>query len=161
MSEDFTQIIPRLVGVHVEFILIGGMAATVHGSARLTHDIDIVYSRAPENLRRLVEAIHPLHPYPRGAPPGLPFSFDVETLRAGLNFTLTTDLGDLDILGEVAGGGAYEDLVPESQQIELMGVRCRCVTLEGLIQLKRAAGRPRDLDALAELEALREERDSQ
>ena len=83
--------------------------------------------------------------------------FDVQTLGQGLNFTLTTSVGDLDLLGEVTGGGRYEDLLAHSQSIPLLGTTCQCVTLDGLIRLKRAAGRPKDLEAIAELEALRAE----
>jgi predicted nucleotidyltransferase len=72
----------------------------------------------------------------------------------GLNFTLTTDLGDFDFLGEVVGGGTYADLLPHTLEIEAFGLRCRFVTLEKLIVLKRAAGRPKDLEAIAELEIL-------
>ena len=75
-----------------------------------------------------------------------------------INFTLTTSLGDLDLLGEVAGGGDYGQLLPFSQDVQSQGVTCRCVTLERLIQLKRAAGRPKDLEVIAELQALLEER---
>ena len=70
---------------------------------------------------------------------------------------MTTALGDIDLLGEVTGGGRYEDLLRHSQSIPLLGTTCQCVTLEGLIRLKRAAGRPKDLEAIAELEALRAE----
>lgn len=94
----------------------------------------------------------------RGAPPGLPFTFDVDTLRRGLNFTLTTSIGDIDLLGEVTGGGTYDDLLPASEEVPLLGLTCRCATLEALIRMKRAAGRPKDLEAIAELEALRDER---
>ncbi len=71
---------------------------------------------------------------------------------------MTTTLGALDLLGEVTGGGAYEQLLPFSEELEAFDVRCRFVTLEKLIQLKRAAGRLKDLEAIAELEALLEER---
>jgi hypothetical protein len=70
---------------------------------------------------------------------------------------LTTSVGDLDLLGEVTGGGRYEDLLAHSQSIPLLGTTCRCVSLDGLIRIKRAAGRPKDLEAIAELEALRAE----
>lgn len=100
----------------------------------------------------------PIEPYLRGAPPGLPFTFDIDTLRRGLNFTLTTASGDIDLLGEVIGGGTYDDLLPASEEVPLFGLSCRCATLEALIRMKRAAGRPKDLEALAELEALRDER---
>lgn len=76
----------------------------------------------------------------------------------GLNFTLVTDLGDLDILGEVVGGGLYDALLPHSSELEAFGVKLRCVTLEYLIRLKRAAGRPKDFEIIAELQALLEER---
>jgi hypothetical protein len=155
---EFEGAISALCAGRVEFILVGGLAATVHGSARATYDIDVVYSRTPENLERLATALQPLQPYLRGAPPGLPFTLDVETLRRGLNFTLTTSAGALDLLGEVAGGGSYEKLLSGSIRIELYGQQCRCVALDQLIALKRAAGRPRDLEAIAELETLREER---
>ena len=108
-------------------------------------------------MSRLVAALAPYDPYLRGAPAGLPFSFDVPTLGQGLNFTLTTSVGDLDLLGEVTGGGRYADLLAHSQSIPLLGTTCQCVTLDGLIRLKRAAGRPKDLEAIAELEALRAE----
>jgi len=84
----------------------------------------------------------------------------VNTLRRGLNFTLTTSLGDIDLPGEVTGGGTYEALVPSSEMFELWGTSCRCVTLQTLIQLTRAAGRPKDLEAIAELEALHAEREA-
>jgi hypothetical protein len=156
---DFAGLLGRLLMSGVELILVGGVAGNVHGAARATFDIDVVYGRSPQNLDRLVEALAPVHPYLRGAPPGLPFAWTRETLLRGLNITLTTTLGDIDLLGEVIGGGRYEDLVPSTETVELSGLQCRCVTLDTLIQLKRAAGRPRDLDAIAELEALREERD--
>lgn len=120
--------------------------------------MDVVYARDAENLRRLVEALRPWQPYLRGAPPGLPFLWDEATLRAGLNFTLTTRHGDLDLLGEVTGGGGYEQLVGFSQEVSAFGVPCRVVCLERLIQLKRAAGLPKDLEVIAELQALLEER---
>lgn len=142
----------------VEFIIVGGMAATVHGSARLTHDLDVVYSRSSSNLTRLVAALASHSPYLRGVPPGLPFRWDEATIRRGLNFTLTTDLGDLDLLGEIVGGGTYEDLLPDSAIIQVFGIECRCLGLARLIHVKRAAGRPKDLEAIAELEALLEER---
>jgi hypothetical protein len=155
---DFKRLLHLLSASKVDFIIVGGMAATVHGASRLTQDLDIVYSRARANLERLVAALAPNQPYLRGAPPGLPFRWDAETLERGLNFTLTTILGDLDLLGEITGGGGYDDLVSRSSLIEVFGESCRCLDLPALIQVKRAAGRPRDLEALAELEALLEER---
>ena len=142
----------------VEFIIIGGVAATLHGSSRLTGDLDIAYHREPENIRRLVEALKPYHPYPRGAPPGLPFRWSEPSVLHGVNFPLTTDLGPLDLCGEIPGGRTYEELLPDTLVITVFGTDCRCLTLERLIQVKRAAGRPRDYEVIAELELIREKR---
>ncbi len=155
---DFEGLLRALCHAGVEFILVGGVAAKAHGSARLTVDLDVVYSRSDDNLRRLISALAPLEPYLRGAPAGLPFRLDFETMHRGLNFTLRTRRGDLDLLGELVGGGGYEALLPHSREIEILGLRCRCLELDKLIEVKRAAGRPRDYEAVAELEAIREER---
>ena len=159
MASDFKKIIPALVHGNIEFIVIGGVAATVHGSARTTFDLDVVYSRAPQNIECLVQALKPFSPYLRDAPEGLPFIFDEKTVQKGLNFTLTTEIGYLDLFGEIVGGGTYEDLLPYSREIEVFGVKCLCLGLERLIQVKRAAGRPKDFEVIAELEAILEERE--
>ena len=155
---DFKALLRALSEGGVEFILIGGAAATVHGSSRLTRDVDVVYRRTRENMARLVAALTPYQPYLRGAPPGLPFRWDVPTVERGLNFTLVTQLGDLDVLGEIVGGGGYDALLPSTSVINAFDVQCRCLNLDRLIEVKRAAGRPKDLEALAELEAIQEER---
>ena len=157
---DFERILGALTAGGVDYIVIGGLAANAHGAIRTTRDVDVAYARARANLERLERTLAPLAPYLRGAPPGLPFRLDVPTLEAGLNFTLTTDLGELDLLGEVAGGGRYEDLLPHSETLDLFGLTCRCLGLDALIRVKRAAGRPKDFEAIAELEALRQERQS-
>jgi hypothetical protein len=146
-----------LVANDVEFIIVGGAAATAHGSARLTLDLDVVYSRDNVNLERIVRALAPSQPYLRGTPPGLPFEWSVETLKKGLNFTLITTLGALDLLGEIVGGGGYDELKPETIKIEVAGAECMCLSLQRLIEVKRAAGRPKDLEAIAELEQILEE----
>jgi hypothetical protein len=154
---DFERLLTVLTRSGVEFIVIGGFAATAHGSAHITVDLDVVYRRSADNVDRLALALEPLHPYLRGAPPGLPFRFDTDTIRQGLNFMLVTDAGDLDLLGEATGGGTYEALLPHSEVREIADLECRFVNLPTLIRLKRAAGRPKDLERIAELEALRQE----
>lgn len=156
---DFRQLIETLSTAEVDYILVGGVAATVHGSVRLTADVDIVYARDRENLVRLAQALGPHQPYLRGAPPGLPFELDVETLQSGLNFTLATAAGALDLLGEITGGGTFEDLVAHTIEVHLFGFACRCLDLPTLIRVKRAAGRPTDLESIAELETILEERE--
>jgi hypothetical protein len=158
MNPNFREILPLLVKSEVRFILVGGGAAIAHGSARATYDIDVVYARDLENMSNLACALENHQTYLRGAPAGLPFRFDVNTISRGLNFTLTTDLGDLDLLGEITGGGNYVELLPFTVEMEVFGISCKLVTLEKLIDLKHAAGRPKDFEAIAELQALLEER---
>jgi len=154
---DFKALLRLLTDHGVEFIIVGGAAATAHGSARLTLDLDVVYKRTKENIGRIVNALRPIQPYLRGAPAGLPFDWSVETIEKGLNFTLTTTLGALDLLGEIVGGGGYEQLRGETISVEIAGVQCLCLGIERLIQVKRAAGRPKDLEVVAELQQIVDE----
>lgn len=154
----FPALLNMLSRGQVDFVLVGGVAAIAHGAARLTQDVDVVYARTEANLERLVQAVRPHAPYLRGAPPGLPFDWSVATLRAGLNFTLVTALGPLDLLGEITGGGRYEDILPHTATLSVFGHDTRVLDLPWLIKVKRAAGRPKDFEVLAELEALDEER---
>lgn len=154
---DFERLLSALSDNEVEVVVVGGLAATVHGSARLTQDVDVVYARSDENIARLVKALAPFHPYLRGAPPGLPFDWSAATIRRGLNFTLETTVGDIDVLGEIAGMGDFARVREHAIAIDLFGRSLLCLDLPGLIRAKRAAGRPKDLETIAELEALREE----
>jgi len=154
---DFERLLTALASHDVAFVVVGGVAAVVHGSARFTADLDVVYDRSPENLRRLAAALAPLDPYLRGAPLGLPFRWDEETIRRGLNFTLTTSAGPLDLFGELAGVGDYGQVNEQAHTLALFGGRYRCIDLKALIRAKQAAGRPKDLEVLAELQALAEE----
>src|SRR5262245_1361882 len=117
MAVDYEKVIHALVDQDVKFILIGGFAGIVHGSPRFTEDIDVVYAHDRENIRRLVKALQPFSPYLRGAPRGLPFVWDERTVRMGLNFTLDTTLGDVDVIGEAAGRGTYDQLLSDSFEV--------------------------------------------
>jgi hypothetical protein len=151
---DFRSLLEALAKSEVEFILVGGVAATIHGSARLTADLDIVYRRSADNIGRLVRALRDHRPYLRGAPPGLAFRLDEAPVSAGLDFPLTTELGDIDLMGEITGGGSYEALQAHTVEVTLFNLAIRCIDLPTLIRVKRAAGRPRDLEVVAELELI-------
>lgn len=153
---DYRGLLDALAKGGVEFMVIGGVAAMFHGSSRSTFDVDVLYRRTPANVERIADVFKVLNPSLRGAPAGLPFRFDAATIQRGLNFTLSTDLGDIDLLGEVTGGGTYDALYPHSGTHDVLGVNCRVLDLDELIQVKRAAGRPKDLEAVAELEAIRD-----
>jgi hypothetical protein len=147
----------RLLGEYkVDCVIVGGVAAAVHGSLILTNDLDVCYARDPANLKRLADALQSVHARLRNAPEGLPFILDAETLKRGLNFTFTTDIGDLDLLGEVRGLGHYEAVIADSLKVGLFGYNFAVLDIGKLIIAKRAAGRPKDLIALPELEAIQE-----
>ena len=152
---DFQRLLHRLTETKVKFIVVGGMAMVSHGSAFITADLDICYERSDANLESLAVALGSLHPYLRGAPPGLPFRLDGPTLKAGLNFTLTTDAGDLDLLGEVKGVGRYEVALPGSVEYQIYDRAIRIMGLDDLIRAKEAAGRDKDRIHLKELRELK------
>jgi len=137
----------------VDFVVVGGVAVVAHGHVRATLDLDVCYSRTSENLDRLAGALASLHPTLRGAPAELPFVLSADTLRSGLNFTLRTYAGDLDLFGEVLGVGGYLEVAREAEEVVLYGHRVRIMNLELLERAKRAAGRAQDL---LDLEAIRE-----
>lgn len=160
-ENDVEKLLKALHAEGVRFIVIGGAAAVLQGSAYVTADFDLCYSRAKANLKRLARALAPFHPSLRGVPKNLPFRLDVGALKSGSNFTLVTDVGDLDIFGEVTGLGGYREALAFSEDMKIFGIRCKVLTLEGLIKTKQAVGRAKDLRLLPELEALLEIRKSQ
>lgn len=152
---DPVPILRRLNDHGVQYVVIGGVAMIAHGSAHITKDLDICYSREPRSIAGLVAALSPLHPYLRGAPPGLPFRLDVPTIQAGLNFTLVTDMGDFDLLGEVKGAGGYAEALAQSEEHLIGSIPVHVLSLDALIASKRAAARPHDLNHVLELEELK------
>lgn len=157
---DAPAIVRSLTEHHVEFVIIGGLAMIARGSDHLTKDLDICYNRTPDNLAALVAALASLHPYLRGAPPGLPFKVDVPTLQSGLNFTFITDCGPLDLLGEVSGVGDYSQALAQSTEELMFGMKVRVLSIDGLIAAKKAAGRNKDHGHLLELIELKKMSDA-
>ncbi len=155
MIPDYRVLVTSLVKEHIDFVIIGGIALVLHGSGRVTRDLDICYSREGENLNRLSRALKPLHPALRGAPADLPFALDAATLQSGLNFTLTTEAGDIDLLGEVTGLGMFPVVARFGTPMEIYGATVKVLSLQGLERAKRAAGRAKDLADLEDILALR------
>jgi hypothetical protein len=149
-----TEMIVGLADAGVDFVLIGGVAAGVHGSTRVTFDLDICYSPEPENRRRLATLLTEWDAYLRGVEPGLPFVMDDRTLETSPVLTLTTRLGALDVLDAVQGVGPYPEVVKQSVKAEFAGRQILVLDLPGLLKAKRATKRPRDAEQIPELEAL-------
>jgi hypothetical protein len=150
---QFERAVQALSDAGVEFVIIGGLSATFHGSARVTYDLDICYFRTSANLRRLAAALAPFHPRSRGFPAGLPFVWDETTLRNGAIFTLQTDIGEIDLLAEVAGLGDFEAVKGQSITVEAFDRRVVILDLPGLIRRNAPQGGRKDLSTLSELES--------
>ncbi len=155
MATDSVALLQTLVDGGVDFVVIGGVAGQLLGSPLNTLDLDICYARDAGNLERLADVLVGLRATLRGAPAGLPFQLDARTLRNGDSFTFVTSLGAFDILGTPSGTDGYEDLARSTVPIEVAGRSVRVASLDDLIRMKRASGRPKDLLALEELGALR------
>jgi hypothetical protein len=146
-----------LVSHEVRFMLIGGFAAAIRGSPVITGDVDICYARDQQNLERLASALRELDARLRGAPGDVPFRVDAETLRAGDHFTFATTAGPLDCLGTPTGTDGFADLDRSATGEDLDGLNVRVASVDDLIRMKRASGRPQDKVAVEWLAALRDE----
>ena len=147
------QLVPllrRLAQERIDFVVIGGVAVELHGYARFTNDLDIVYATNAANLERLGSVLVELGARLRGFE-DLPFVPDVHTLRRAQMLTLVTPLGSLDLLVDPKGSARYEEMRERALTVELDGVEIRVVALEDLLSMKRAARRPQDI---ADVDAL-------
>ncbi|HEY5428313.1 MAG TPA: hypothetical protein VIK04_04295 [Solirubrobacteraceae bacterium] len=153
---DAAAILGALVAGGVDFVVIGGIAAVLHGSAQATFDLDICFSSERPNLRSLGAVLVGLGARLRGAEDAAEFVPDARTLRRVEVLTMVTDAGELDVLARPAGSPGYPALRHHADEFELNGLTVPVACIEDLITMKRAAGRPKDLAAVAELEAIRE-----
>ena len=142
----------------VAFVVIGGVAARLHGSPSVTTDVDVCYDRRRDNLERLAEALLELGAKLRGVDEDVPILLDARTLAAGSNFTFVTLAGALDVIGDPAGSRGYDELVSNAERVDIGGLEVLVADLDDLIRMKRAAGRPKDRIEVEILGALREER---
>lgn len=145
-----------LIDGSVDFVIIGGLAARLRGSPSITDDLDICHSKEPSNLERLAGALRRMSAKLRGAD-DVPLKLDAQSLKNGENFTFITDFGPLDCIALPAGVNGYEDLIRTAEMTDMNGLTLAVASLEDLIRMKRAAGRPQDLIELEILGALRDE----
>ena len=151
---DPEALLRRLVEGGVDFVVVGGLAAVAHGSATFTKDLDISYAADEENLERLGRVLVALDARLRGVTDDVPFIPDGRTLRRTRVLTLTTPHGSIDLLAEPDGSPAYAKLRERAAVERVAGVEVRIASLEDLTAMKKAAGRPKDLVAVEELEAI-------
>jgi hypothetical protein len=152
---QFEPIVELLRRHGVEFIVIGGRAETLMGSARITLDTDLCYRRTLENLRRLAAALKELQPTLRGAPKDLPLFLDERALALGNNYTFDTIYGSLNLPGWVEPIGTYEDLLKNAETVPFGDSGLKVVSLDDLIRIKQPVNRPKDRDSLMHLLAIK------
>jgi len=154
---DPRPILETLLRHAVDFVVIGGLAGVALGSAYQTGDVDVAYARSPENLERLTRALEDLAATLRGAPKDVPFQLDAPSLASGQNFTFETRHGSLDILGDPAGAPPYPKLLADAERLDVGGFVVAVCSIDHLIKMKEAAGRPRDKLMASEYRGLADE----
>ena len=153
---DTESLLQRLIEHEVELVIVGGYAAVAHGVTLVTQDLDICCRFSRENLMRLQAAVSDLRPTHRMTPDRLPLQLTPENCRGLKNLYLGTDLGQLDCLAEITGVGDYDDVLRQSEEVDLGFGICRIITIDALILSKEAMDRPRDREAVIQLKAIRE-----
>ena len=154
-KSELEQIVQILQAHGVEFVVIGGQAEILHGGSRITEDVDICYRRTNDNIVRLARAVHPLHPQLRGAPAGLPFELDAKTIELGNNFTLSTALIDLHLLGHVEPLGGYEEIKRNAILYREGDLDIWTIGVDDLLKVKLHINRPKDQESIAQLKAIK------
>jgi hypothetical protein len=157
---DALRLLRELNDAGVRYVVIGAVAARALGSSLMTADLDICYDRDKTNLAALAGMLRRVHARLRGVGAEVPFRLDARTISLGDSFTFETDFGAFDIMGTPSGTSGYSDLVVNALRVDLDGLDVLIASIDDLIRMKRAAGRTKDLLAIEELGALREELDS-
>lgn len=159
MSNDFVNLLERLVNNGVEFVIVGGFAGVVHGCTYVTQDIDICCDFSPANLLALQNAISDLDPVHRMTPKRLKLRLTEEICAHLKNLYLDTKQGQLDCLSFIDGLGDYHRAKQESELVEVEDMKMRVLNLDALIKTKRAMNRPHDREAVSQLKAIKKLRE--
>ena len=153
---ELNRLLQTLSAADVDFVIVGGFAAMLHGSSMLTRDLDVCMVLTDASVAKLRDAFRGLHPVHRQTTQRLSF---LDTPDPGVplkNVYLQTDLGPLDVLGTIAGLGDYAEVRRNAVPFELFGHRVFVISIDDLIHAKEALGRPKDLIVAQELRAIRE-----
>lgn len=157
--QNTADLLVRLCAHGVDFVVVGGYAVVAHGGTLVTQDVDICCDLAPGNLLRIQDALQDIHPVHRMTPKRLPLRLTPENCRGLKNLYLDTDIGQIDCLGEILGLGDYQAVKKRSLVVNVHGHELHLLNLDALIEAKKAMNRPRDHEAILQLEALQEHQD--
>lgn len=158
-GNGLSQLLQRLADSRVDFVVVGGFAGVLHGSALVTRDLDICAVLTPENIERLRETLRDLNPRHRMTPQRPSFLRIPGPGESVTNLYLETDWGIVDIPSSMLGLGEFESIVANSEAFEIGGKACRLISLPDLIRAKEAVGREKDILAAMELRAIAEMRE--
>jgi len=151
---DVSELLRVLAEHRVDFLVIGGVAAQVHGRRRTTKDLDVTPAPDPENLARLHAALVALDAHPAELGPGAPTPTVEKLLSAPIVVPLNTRHGELHVLNEVPGARAYDEMRTRALTIDLDGIAVQIVGVDDLIRMKQTAGRPSDIEDIAAITAV-------
>lgn len=152
---DFSKLLERLAAGGVDFVIVGGFAGVVHGCTYVTQDVDMCCDFSPANLLRLQQALAELHPVHRMTPSRKKLALTEKTCKGLKNLYLDTDVGQLDCLSSIDGLGNYKKVKQASQLIDVGDIRLHVLRLDALIESKKALNRPRDKEAIVQLEVIK------
>ena len=161
MTGDFFDLLKRLVRADVDFVIIGGFAGVIHGCTYLTQDIDICCDFSPANLLALQKAVSNLHPVHRMTPRRKKLELTEKNCEQFKNLYLDTDIGQLDCVSFIDGLGDYQKVRRASELVEVRDTKLRVLSLNALIKAKKAMNRPRDKQAILQLEAIKKLKNKQ
>jgi hypothetical protein len=156
--QNLQTLLKLLIHSPIDFVLVGGFAAVLHGSNQITRDIDICVIHSPDQIRALQDLLKPFHPVYRKQEQTVSFLEAPKNLSTQQDFHLSTDLGILDIITHVKGVGDYYDVLRKSETMQLFAGSCCIISIDDLIKSKKALGRHRDLVVVEELEAILKEK---
>jgi hypothetical protein len=155
MKKDFLNLLERLAQTGVDFVIVGGFAGVVHGCTYVTQDIDVCCDFSVENLLRLQQALSELHPVHRMTPGRKKLELTKDNCSTFHNLYLDTDIGQLDCLSFIDGVGDFERLKKASVLVKVEDIQIKVLSLDALIESKKALNRPRDKEAVLQLEAIK------
>jgi len=151
-SPDLNELLRLLIQNNIDFVIIGGFAGILYGSTVVTRDLDICMVMEPKQLEKVREVLAPYHPVHRRGPAKLSFLEAPQSFEGVQNLYLNTDLGTLDILGEIIEVGNFQQVAANAKHVTLFGLSAKIISAEDLIRSKKAMGRPKDLLVIAELQ---------
>jgi hypothetical protein len=152
---EFLLVLRTFGDADCDVVLIGGLALQLLGGDYMTIDVDFAFRRSRENAKKISSVLRPFNPRPVDWPEGVPFVWDEQTVFSSTSMTLDTDIGRIDLLAEPSGAPGYDDLLRRALTLQIKDFTVKIASIEDLISMKLAAGRPKDLAHVEQLQCLR------